>query len=205
MLLVAAIGFAGALLLVALNAWPGMPHGAYVGISATGLLLSACLAMRAWSSARAHPLQTQCALFLAYCVLLAGPASQLYVQINGWQDLSKISRAMQLDAGNGPLILLSPDETTLAVVDLYAPSTALPRAAPRVAADAQVARQMAGSEGVILVQLPKPPLAVLQRFRKAPPSGIDAPPPWIAAANLEVWKTYSVPNGRRYALLRNSR
>jgi 4-amino-4-deoxy-L-arabinose transferase len=204
-LVMGVLGFAVALTLVALDAWPHMARSAFVVISATGLLLSVWLAMRAWSRARAQPLQSQWALFLAYCVLLAGPASQLYAQVNRWQDLGKIGRAVQLDAGNGPLILLAPDETTLAVVDLYAPRTLLPRPPPRVAPDAQIARQWAGAEGVILVQLPKPSLSVLQRFRQAPSTGNDAPPPWIAAANLQVWKTYSVPNGRRYALLRNPR
>jgi 4-amino-4-deoxy-L-arabinose transferase len=202
---VAVLGFAVALTLVALDAWPSMGHGALVVISATGLLLSAYLAMRGWSSARARPIQSQAALFLAYCVLLTGPALELYAQVNHWQDLSKISGAVQRDAGSGPLILLAPDETTLAVMDLYAPSTVLPRLPPRVASDAHIARQWAGAEGVILVQLPKPPLSVLQRFHPAPATTIDAPPPWIAAANLQVWKTYSLPNGRRYALLRISR
>jgi hypothetical protein len=48
-------------------------------------------------------------------------------------------------------------------------------------------------------------LAVLQRFRKAPVSQDDTLPSWIAASNLQLWKEYSVPNGRRYALLKNSR
>jgi 4-amino-4-deoxy-L-arabinose transferase len=204
LLILGVLGFAVALMLIALDAWPSMARGTFIVISATGLLLSTGLAMRAWSSARALPLHSQWALFLAYCVLLAGPASQLYARVNGWQDLGKISRAAQLDAGNGPLILLAPDETTLAVVDLYAPGAVLP-GQPRVAPDAQIARQWAGAEGVILVQLPKPPLSVLQRFRKTPTTRNDAPPPWIDAANLQVWKTYSLPNGRRYALLRNSR
>jgi 4-amino-4-deoxy-L-arabinose transferase len=205
MLLIGVIAFVGALWLVAVDQWDNMAHGAYLVISATGLILAAWLAARAWTSAHNRPQHALAALFLAYCALLAGPASQVYGQIDHWQDLSKISRDIHRDAGTAPLVLLAPDETTLAAIDLYAAGTAAQGSTPLVAPDVQSARNMAGESGAILVQLPKRPLAVLQRFRKVPVSQDDALPSWIAAANLQLWKEYSVPNGRRYALLKNSR
>lgn len=204
LLLLGVLGFAVALVLVGQAAWQHMAHGVYVGISAAGLLLSAGLSMRAWAMARTEPLQTQGALFLAYCVLLAVPASQLYGQIDRWQDLSQVSRAVQRDAGDAPLILLSPDETTLAVIDLYAPRDSTPHPPLRVAADAQSARRLAGAEGVILTQLPKLPLSLVRPFVKAPTGGQEQTPQWIAQANLRIWKEYAVPNGRRYALLKSA-
>jgi 4-amino-4-deoxy-L-arabinose transferase len=205
MLLIGVLAFVAALWLVAVDQWDSMAHGAYLLISATGLILATWLAARAWASAHNRAQHALAALFLAYCALLAGPASQVYGQIDHWQDLSKISRDIHRDAGTAPLVLLSPDETTLAAIDLYAAGTAAQGSKPLVAPDVHSARNMAGDGGAILVQLPKPPLAVLQRFRKAPVSVGDALPSWIAASNLQPWKEYSVPNGRRYALLKNSR
>jgi hypothetical protein len=33
-------------------------------------------------------------LFLAYCVLLVAPASQVYAQVDAWQDLRSVARAI---------------------------------------------------------------------------------------------------------------
>jgi 4-amino-4-deoxy-L-arabinose transferase-like glycosyltransferase len=213
LLLLGVLGFALALTLVAWDSWPNLAPGvwtpriatpgAYALISAVGLAVSGWLAIRAWAIARLQPLKTPWILFLAYCVLLVAPASQLYGQIDGWQDLSQVSRAVQLDAGAAPLILLSPDETTLAVIDMYAPREKIRGKAPQVASDAQSARRLAGPEGVILTQLPKRPLSFLRRFIKTPLASVEDTPPWIAAANLRIWKEYAVPNGRRYALLKS--
>src|ERR1700722_15781228 len=60
------------------------------------------------------------ALLLAYCALLAGPASQIYRSVDTWQDLASIGRAVGRDAADRPMILFAPDETTRAFVDLYA-------------------------------------------------------------------------------------
>jgi 4-amino-4-deoxy-L-arabinose transferase-like glycosyltransferase len=199
LMLIGALGFALAASLVAADQWQSLPQFSFVLLSATGLLLSVWLSLRAWTGAAARPMHAQAALFAAYCLLLIGPASQLYRQINTWQDLSPVSRAVQRDAGDTPLVLLSPDETTRAVIDLYTPH-AYRAQPPLSAADALSARQLAGANGVILVQLPKLPLSILRWFRKAPLATAD--PPWIAAAHLTVWKEYAVPNGRRYALLK---
>jgi hypothetical protein len=63
---------------------------------------------------------------------------------------------------------------------------------------------LAGADGAILVQLPKPPPSVLRRFRKPAASNADNVPEWIAKANLRIWREYGVPNGRRYALLKDA-
>ena len=202
LLLIGALGFALAVTLVALDAWQSLPHVNFVLWSALGLLLSAWFSLRAWGAAAARPMHSQAALFAAYCLLLVGPASQLYRQINRWQDLRPVSVAVQRDAGDAPLVLLSPDETTRAVIDLYASDAAHRAAVPLSAADAQSARQLAGADGVILTQLPKRPLSVLRWLHKPPPVAVE--PPWIAAAHLKIWKEYTVPNGRHYALLKAS-
>jgi Dolichyl-phosphate-mannose-protein mannosyltransferase len=204
MLLIGVFAFVAVLWLLAADEWQRMAHASFVVICALGLLPAGWLAVRAWSNARDHAIRSFAALFLAYCVLLAAPSSQVYRQIDGWQDLSGINRTIRRDAAGSPLILLTPDETTLAAFDLSVSGNAAHGPTPMVAPDIQSARQLAGADGAILVQLPKRPLAVLERFRKAPVGAQDALPAWIAAANLHLWKEYAVPNGRRYGLLKNS-
>ena len=58
-------------------------------------------------------------MMLAWCVLLIVPAAPIYRQINHWQALDTIGRAVAADTAGRPLILLAPDETTLALIDLY--------------------------------------------------------------------------------------
>jgi 4-amino-4-deoxy-L-arabinose transferase-like glycosyltransferase len=204
MLLLGVLVFVAVLYLLAADEWQRMAHGSFVVTCVVGLPLAGWLAAQAWSNARDHAARSLTALFLAYCVLLAGPCSQVYRQIDGWQDLSGINRAIRRDAAGSPLILLTPDETTLAAFDLSAAGTAARDSTPLVAASIERARQMAGADGAILVQLPKRPLAILEHFRKAPAGGPDSLPAWIAAANLHLWKEYAVPNGRRYGLLKSS-
>ncbi len=76
--------------------------------------------MRRWRPVAGDALRAQFALLVAYCVLLSGPASQLYRQVDGWQNLASIGRAIAADAAGRPLILLAPDETTRALIDMYA-------------------------------------------------------------------------------------
>jgi 4-amino-4-deoxy-L-arabinose transferase-like glycosyltransferase len=196
--------FVVVLWVLATDEWQRMAHVSFILICAASLLLAAWLAIRAWSDARHHAMRSLAALFLAYCALLAGPSSQIYRQIDGWQDLSGINRAIRRDAAGSPLILLTPDETTLAAFDLSSAGTEAQGSTPRVAPDIYSAQQWAGADGAILVQLPKRPLAMLQRFRKSSSNSQDALPAWVAAANLRLWKEYAVPNGRRYGLLKNA-
>ena len=41
-------------------------------------------------------------LLLAYVALLVGPASQVYRQVDAWQDLASIARAIGHDAADKP-------------------------------------------------------------------------------------------------------
>ncbi len=97
--------------------------------------------------------------------------------------------------------MLAPDETTRAVIDMYTRIPVDRIAGPWDAAGLERVRAAAAAapDGFFLVQ-----------FARQPPPGLpwrprpqDAgPPAWIQAANLRVIETYSVPYGRRYALLR---
>ena len=176
----------------------------YLSIALIGLLGAVILTGLAWAAAGKQVVHAQWALLLAYCALLIGPASQVYRPVDSWQDLAKISRAVERGAAGRPLILLAPDETTRAVIDMYARTAVDMIAGPLDEAGIERARAAAAAApgSLFLVQLPKrspPGLPWRARPQEA------AVPAWIEAANLQPIETYSVPYGRRYALLRFKR
>jgi 4-amino-4-deoxy-L-arabinose transferase-like glycosyltransferase len=203
LLLLGVAVFAAALALVGADSWNSIPRqGVFVAISAAGLLMAAFFAARAWSVAGGHALHCQWSLLLAYCALLIGPASQAYRPVNTWQNLAKIGRAVEHGAAGSRLILLAPDETTRAFIDMYARTSVDRIAGPLDAADIERVRAAAAaatSDSLFLVQLAKQPPPGLP-WRGKPPE--PALPPWIAAADLAPIEIYSAPYGRRYALLR---
>jgi 4-amino-4-deoxy-L-arabinose transferase-like glycosyltransferase len=200
LLLLGVAVFVAALSGLGLASWSSiLSPTAYVAVSLAGLSVAAVLAGRAWAAARDRPAQAQWALFLAYCALLIGPASQLYRQVDTWQDLEQISRAVQRDAAAKPLVLLAPDETTRAIIDMYARTTVQmipgPLDASGVSRIESAVRAM--PDGLFLLYLPTH--FVLPWRSNPAESGL--PPPWLSKANLRVRETYSLPHGRRYALL----
>jgi 4-amino-4-deoxy-L-arabinose transferase-like glycosyltransferase len=207
LLVVAASGLIGA------DAWDMMSsHAAFVVISAGGSIIAASLALRAWTAAHDHVGRAQWSLLLAYCALLAGPASQVYARVDTWQDLASIARAIERDAAGKPLILFAPDETTRAIIDMYARTTVdlIPGPIDAPAIDRLRAEVDAAPQSLIVVQLPGPARLVAQRFARylgvrrsgsAQAPDEEPPPTWVPAAGLRLAKSYSLPNGRRYALL----
>src|SRR5882757_2237004 len=171
----------------------------YAAISLAGLSAAAILAIRAWAAAREHAVHAQWALLLAYCALLIGPASQVYRRVDAWQDLAKIGRAVERDTAGRPLILLAPDETTRAIIDMYARPSVERIAGPVDAAAIDRIRSAAAAApmSLFLVQLPSQSPQLPWR-RRSPQA--DLPPAW-EAAKIQMAKSYSLPNGRRYALL----
>jgi 4-amino-4-deoxy-L-arabinose transferase-like glycosyltransferase len=213
LLLLGVAAFAAVLCLVGADAWSAMDsHSDFVVISVVGLLVAASLAMRAWQASRAGARQALWSLFLAYCTLLVGPASQVYAQVDAWQNLASIANAIQRDTLGKPLILFAPDETTRAMIDMYARTTVdLVQGPIDAAAIAGLkARADAAPQSVIVVQLPGragPALPGLARYfgsrhgSSAPSPDGDAQLPWLHAAQVRLVHGYSVPNGRRYGLL----
>jgi 4-amino-4-deoxy-L-arabinose transferase-like glycosyltransferase len=193
--------FAAALIGLGLGSWNAMPdHVLYIAISLVGLTAALILAIRAWHAARHQAATAQWALFLAYCALLIGPASQVYRQVDAWQDLAKIGRAVQHDAAAGPLVLLAPDETTRAIVDMYTRQSVERIAGPLDAAGIDRIRAFAAAapDSLFLLQLPSQAPQFPWRAR-APQADL---PPALQSTNFAVAGSYSLPNGRRYALLR---
>jgi 4-amino-4-deoxy-L-arabinose transferase-like glycosyltransferase len=171
----------------------------YAAISLIGLTAAFIMAVRAWSAARGQVVTAQWALLLAYCALLVGPASQVYRRVDAWQNLAGIARAVQRDSAGKPLVLLAPDETTRAIIDMYARPAVARIDGPFDASRIERVRSFdaASPDSLFLVQLPSQAPTLPWRARPAQ----TAIPVW-EAANLTVVQTYGLANGRRYALLR---
>jgi 4-amino-4-deoxy-L-arabinose transferase-like glycosyltransferase len=188
----------------------------YVGVSAIGVAAGAVLAGTAWRRSRqGRMLPAVYALLLAYCALLVGPASQIYGRVDTWQDLASIGRAIARDADGRPLVLFAADETTRAVIDMYATPTASFIAGPvDTASTARLRARLAQSpRSLVVSQLSSAPdsrtlrelaaaLGLASRLPAATDEDGDAPP-WMTDFPLHIEHTYSLPNGRRYALLAN--
>jgi 4-amino-4-deoxy-L-arabinose transferase-like glycosyltransferase len=202
-----------ALGVIGADAWNTMSsHAAFIVISAGGSIIAAWLALRAWSSARDQVGRAEWSLLLAYCVLLVGPASQAYVQVDTWQDLASIARAIERDSAGKPLILFAPDETTRAMIDMYARTTVdlIPGPIDAAAIDRLRADVGAAPQSLVVAQLPGRARLIGQRFARAlglrRSGSVKTPddepqPAWVHAARLRQATSYSLPNGRRYALL----
>jgi len=216
LLLLAVIAVIGAMSLIAANAGGAMPaDAAFVMISAIGLATAAALAIRAWRSARPDVERALWSLLLAYCALLIGPASQAYRQVDAWQDLAAIAVAIGRDASAKPLILFAPDETTRAIIDMYARDrvSLIPGPVDAAAILNLRTQTSAAPQSLIVVQLPGSPRPDARQITGYLKAGRDLPAPsqdparelpWLAAAQLRVAKIYALPHGRRYALLESA-
>jgi 4-amino-4-deoxy-L-arabinose transferase-like glycosyltransferase len=215
LMLIAALGFAAALAILGLDAWPTASAAALAGyavIGALGVIGAAALAFMAEAAARRGFMQRgPYLLALAYCVLLGFPAAAIYRVVDGWQDLPAIGRAIGTDSAGGTLILMAPDETTRAFVDMYARTDADPVKAPLD--DRAIGRLKeliaAHPGGFVAAQWPgRETTPTLRRvahalgIRLEPVQSGAAKPAWAAASGLTVTHLYALPNGRRYALLR---
>ena len=141
---------------------------------------------------------------------LVGPASQVYARVDAWQDLGSIARAIGRDAAGKPLILFAPDETTRAIIDMYARTAVdlIPGPIDAASIDRLRADTEAAPQSFIVVLLPGRAGSITQRLRFGPRRGGTVQPsdgrpelPWLQSAGLRMAKTYALPNGRRYALL----
>jgi hypothetical protein len=175
---------------------------------AAGLLLAAARAVRRGLLPRAL-----FGLLLAYCALLVGPASQIYGRIDTWQNLAAIGRAIGQDSMDRPMILFTADETTRAIIDMYARTSVTFLPGPLSPAATERLRQelARAPRSVVVTQLPgrngsrtlRELAARLSLKHSVPPPATEADqrPPWAVDAGLRMVRRYALPNGRRYALL----
>ena len=213
LLLLGVVAFTAALAAVGADDWDTMnSHAAFILVSTAGLVIATALSLKAWAAAPERVLRAHGCLFLAYCALLTGPASQIYVRVDTWQNLALIARTMQHDAAGRPLILLAPDETTRAMTDMYARTDValIPGPIDSAAVSRLETELRAAPQSLVMVQLPGRPLRVGRRLAHyfglqsiAPERSAQTEPrlPWLSETSLRMAKSYSLPNGRSYALL----
>lgn len=202
MLAAAAVAIAAAGL-IGIISWVDLGNRAvYTVISSLGGAAAIGLTLAAWTAARDRAARALGCLLLAYSALLIGPASQLYRQVDRWQDLAKIGVAVKHDAVGRPLILLAPDETTRAMIDMYAKTSVDRIPGPIDAAVIDRVRTLAAAapDSFFLVLVPGGVRGLDLLSRREP--AVEAALPWRQSAGLEIVHSYSLPHGRRYALLR---
>jgi 4-amino-4-deoxy-L-arabinose transferase-like glycosyltransferase len=215
LLLLAAVVCAAAVVIIGLDSWSVMnARTVFVAVSFLGVVSAAALAISAWRAARRGLLlRGLLGLLLSFCALLVGPASQIYRCVDAWQDLATIGRAIARDATDRPVILFAPDETTRAFIDMYArtsvgliPGPITAASADRLRAELEshpqslVVTQLSGRSDSRTLRELKSRLG-LGRPAPAPRSDSDQAPPWASDLQLRIAHRYSLPNGRRYALL----
>ncbi len=210
---VAALLAATAGTLVGADAWSTLVHPArYAGLVGAGSIGALALALLAGRAVRRRRLlAAQGLLLFAYCALLIGPAGQIYRQVDAWQDLAAIGRAIGHDALGRELVLFAPDETTRAFIDMYARPMVDLIAGPidALSLGRLQERVLRHPQSLVVAQLPAAAAGATLRRRLGTSLGVShppaapppAPPAWIDASNLSVAHEYSLPNGRRYALL----
>ena len=207
--------FAAAILVAGRDGSDGTPaRTAYATVSLLGLTIAAgCSILSLRAVGQGLLMRSLSALLLAYCALLAGPASQIYRSVDTWQDLASIGRAVGRDAADRPMILFAPDETTRAFVDLYTDAAVelIPGPVAPMSAERLRARLAETPRSVVLTQLPgrnesRAVREIKDRLRLNPHSAPphpdpDSAPDWAVGARLRIAHLYALPNGRRYALL----
>jgi 4-amino-4-deoxy-L-arabinose transferase-like glycosyltransferase len=177
----------------------------FIGASCLGVILAVLLALRAWNSAKRNIAMAQCALLAAYGALLLGPVAAIYGQVNRWQNLESVAREVRRDTMGSPLLLLTPDETTRAIVDMYV-STSVPIVAGPLDPTKMVeaSQASADSAGYILALLPGRGPPQNPWLAQHLPGAKNALPAWADFSGLRSVKQYVLPNGRRYALLKSA-
>jgi 4-amino-4-deoxy-L-arabinose transferase-like glycosyltransferase len=218
LLLIAVAIFAAVLGVVSVDAWHETSGAAWAGsvvLSALGLAAAASLSVRAQAAAGRGQIESpRIALFFAYCALLTAPSCQLFRQVDRWQDLASVGRAIEADAAGRTLILMAPDETTRAFIDMYARAEVGLVKPPLDPDSIGRLREMLAKdrEALVAVQLPGRQLTGAMRrladalgLAAARAASSPAVPPWAPALELRVAHQYALPNGRRYALLETTR
>ena len=208
LLVVAALLAAAAVLILVLDADTALSsHTAALALGATGIVVSLCCALDAWRSAARGPSGPALgALFGALCALLIGPSWFAYGQIDRWQNLANLGAQIKADVAGHPLILLAPDETTRALVDLYV-STQVALVPDQNIAGRLAQLTVRTPQARVLVQIEgrsfSPLIAKLNGSFKRRTAGENRTwnPGWLADVHLRLSRRYELPNGRRYALL----
>jgi hypothetical protein len=146
-------------------------------------------------------------VYTAYAATLTLSGLAIFPTIDRWQDLPSLARSIHEDSRSGPLALLDPDETTIAMLDhrfrtqFVALDTNTDSAANLVSSWLRTQ----GQQAHVLVKLPgRTPgdvKRVLDRIHPTPAPDDGVAGILASSGVATVVHRYELPEGRRYALL----
>jgi Dolichyl-phosphate-mannose-protein mannosyltransferase len=202
-----AIAFAAVLVVFALAA-PGLT-GIHYAINAAVVVAIAFITL-GFASAMQRSGDTLRGLawtYTAYAATLTLSGLAIFPTIDRWQDLPALARSIHDDSRSGPLALLDPDETTIAMLDhrLRTQFVVLNTVTDNAVNIAARWFRTQGPKARLLVKLPgRTPgevKRILDRIHRtpAPDDGIAAE--LVSSGVARIVRRYELPEGRRYALL----
>jgi hypothetical protein len=204
---VIALAFAAALVVLACAA-PGLT-GIYFAINAAAVIAIASITLLfASSTYRAgDTLRTLAWTYTAYAATLTLSGLAIFPTIDRWQDLPALARNVHDDSRNGPLALLDPDETTIAMLDhrLQTQFAILSTDTNTAGSVVGAWLRAQGPHAHVLVKLPgRAPGNVrrlLNRIHPAPAPDDGVAATLVSSGVAKIVHRYELPEGRRYALL----
>jgi len=202
-----AIGFATVLVIFALAA-PGLSGINYV-INAVVVIAITIIALLFASNMfrSGDPLRSLAWTYTAYAATLTLSGLAIFPVIDRWQDLPSLARNIHDDARGGPLALLDPDETTIAMLDhrLRTQFVELDTQSDTPANVVSAWLRSQGHDAHVLVKLPGRAPGDVKRLldhihpTPAPDDGVAAS--LVSSGVATVERKYELAEGRRYALL----
>ena len=202
-----AIGFATVLVIFALAA-PGLSGINYAVNAVVVIVITIITLLLASNMFRSgDPLRSLAWTYTAYAATLTLSGLAIFPVIDRWQDLPSLARNIHDDARGGPLALLDPDETTIAMLDhrLRTQFVELDTHTDTPANVVSAWLRSQGQDAHVLVKLPgRTPGDVKRLLDRIHPT--PAPDDGVAAALVSsgvatVERKYELAEGRRYALL----
>jgi 4-amino-4-deoxy-L-arabinose transferase-like glycosyltransferase len=202
-----AVGFATVLMIFALAA-PGL-SGINYAINAVVVVAIALITLLFASNMlrSGDPLRSLAWTYTAYAATLTLSGLAIFPVIDRWQDLPTLARNIHDDARGGPLALLDPDETTIAMLD-HRLRTQFVQLDTQSDSSVNVVSGWLRSQGRhahVLVKLPGRTPGDVKRLldrihpTPAPDDGVAAT---LASSGVAtVVHRYELAEGRRYALL----
>ncbi|HUI61544.1 MAG TPA: glycosyltransferase family 39 protein [Steroidobacteraceae bacterium] len=145
--------------------------------------------------------------YVAYAAAMTLGGLAVFPTIDRLQDLPSLAQRIRFDTRNGPLALLAPDETTIAMID-YRLQTPFSVLDPEVASPDTLVKGWFKAEGQraqVLVKLPGRGAGDVSRLLAkfhTPPAPDDGVAGTLVNQRLaRIVRRYELPEGRRYALL----
>jgi 4-amino-4-deoxy-L-arabinose transferase-like glycosyltransferase len=146
--------------------------------------------------------------YTGYVAVLTLGGLAIFPTVDRWQDLPSLAKGIHEDARNGPLALLDPDETTIAIMDhrfrtRFKELTTTDDAAAGTAVAGWF--RAAGNQAHVLIKLPgRTPGDVsrlLGRIHSVPDPDDGLAGTLVREGVATIVRKYELPEGRRYALL----